>query len=70
MTDERITELMEWVAGTSFEPGDLAYRVRALVATAERDERERCAKVCEDSDVFDCDDLGGFFAKLIRGHDA
>jgi hypothetical protein len=29
-------------------------------------ERERCAKVCEDSNTFDYDDPGGFFAELIR----
>jgi hypothetical protein len=29
-------------------------------------ERERCAKLCEDSEVFEYDDPGGFFARLIR----
>lgn len=30
-------------------------------------ERERCAKLCDDSNIFDYQDPGGFFAKLIRG---
>lgn len=49
MTDERLYELMGWPPGMKIEPGDMAYRVRALVATAERDEREACAKACENS---------------------
>lgn len=30
-------------------------------------ERERCAKLCDDSSIFDYQDPGGFFAALIRG---
>jgi hypothetical protein len=30
-------------------------------------ERERCAKVCEDSNTYDEYDPGGHFAELIRG---
>jgi hypothetical protein len=29
-------------------------------------EREACAKLCEESNVFDEDDPGGFFAQMIR----
>lgn len=47
MTDERIAELMGWAPDLKICPGDMAYRVRALVVTAERDEREACAKVCD-----------------------
>lgn len=47
MTEERLFALMGWPPGMNIEPGDMAYKVRALVVTAERDEREACAKVCE-----------------------
>lgn len=42
---------------------DFATRIELLVVAAER---ERCAKLCEDSDIFDYGDPGGFFADLIR----
>jgi hypothetical protein len=40
MTDEKLYQLMGWPTGMKIEPGDMAYRVRALVVTAERDERK------------------------------
>jgi hypothetical protein len=46
MTDERIKELMGWPGNMSFTAGDMAYRIRALVVTAEREEREACAAAC------------------------
>ena len=40
--------------------------VQSCVALLVGAERERCAQVCEDSDVFVYDDPGGFFAGLVR----
>lgn len=38
-----------------------------LVALAMAEGREQAAKACDDSNVFEYDDPGGFFARLIRG---
>lgn len=38
-----------------------------LVDLAMAEGREQCAKACEDSNIFEYDDPGGFFARLIRG---
>lgn len=43
-----------------------AYQMRAYAASAVAQERERCAKLCDDSEVYEEDDPGGFFARLIR----
>ena len=65
MTDEKLFELVKRVdpRAVRLPPG-----IKAIAAEIEKAERERCAKMCEDSGVFDRYDPGGFFARLIRGH--
>ena len=41
--------------------------IEDFAVAVEAAERERCAKVCEDSNTFDEYDPGGHFAELIRG---
>jgi len=41
--------------------------LKKLVALAMAEGREQAAKACDDSDVFECDDPGSVFARLIRG---
>lgn len=61
MTDERLYELMGWPDDMKIEPGSMAHRIRALVVTAERDEREACAETA------DCFVTGGMeIARAIR----
>ena len=47
-------------------PHNMRSALREVWETAQEQERERCAKLCEDSDLFEYDDPGGFFARLIR----
>jgi len=44
-----------------------ADQMHAYAAASVAAERERCAVLCEDSNTFEYDDPGGFFARLIRG---
>ena len=39
--------------------------IASLIAECVAAECERCARACEDSNTFDYDDPGGFFAALI-----
>lgn len=46
--------------------GYTAEAMRAYAAAAVAQERERCAKLCEESNTYEEYDPGGFFARLIR----
>ena len=41
--------------------------LECLIAQHVSAEKERCATICDDSNIFEYDDPGGFFARLIRG---
>lgn len=43
-----------------------ADQMLAYAAAAVAQERERCAKLCEESNTYEEYDPGGFFARLIR----
>jgi len=53
--------------GDDWTMDDVARAYAAGAAAAAVTERERCAMLCEDSNTFEYDDPGGFFARLIRG---
>ena len=51
MTRDEIIKLMEWHPSIPPDgPGSLLERVMRVVRKAEKDEREACAKVCEQAD--------------------
>jgi len=52
---------------TEWSTDDVARAYAAGAAASAVTERERCAMLCEDSNTFEYDDPGGFFARLIRG---
>ena len=61
----------EWMRGVNplHEPTDGGMETRLLRScwdAAAAAAAERCAKLCEDSNVFEYDDPGGYFARLIR----
>ena len=61
--DEVCAIMMEYGPDGHVDGHDL---LTVLVLRRVAAERERCAKMCEDSDTFEYDDPGGFFAGLIR----